>query len=294
MGAVWRLDVRSPRDGTRTYAAKELFWEVPSDDDVAVEVAFTDLCRDAGVSCPRALPTRSGRYLVHDPGGQAWRVYEWVHGTVPDVTDRTAVRWLAGQLGRIHALAVAPAAGATVHPFYRRVDVDWPALAEVALAEHAAWASNLKEALPKLTELTNLVNSARDEPTVICHRDPKVSNVIAGSAGRWLVDWDNSGPMAPARELGLLMMPHVADPEALASIGASYAEHGGPARLGDAEGFAVGAATWLNFLAGQADIMLNPDADPEHRAYAEPRVVGLIRLMPTVRDLERAARVAAG
>ncbi|WP_165367489.1 phosphotransferase enzyme family protein [Phytoactinopolyspora endophytica] len=295
MGAVWRIDADPPgSSSTATYAAKELFWEVPSASAAEDEVRFTGRCRQAGVPSPRSLAATAGGYVAHDPLGQAWRVYEWVDGEVPDRTDTETVQWLAGQLGRIHALGLEPGDDAKPDPFYQRVDVDWDELADDASRAGVDWWPALEAATPQLVELSCLVNASPDGRPIMCHRDPKASNVLRDAAGRrWLVDWDNAGPMAPWRELGLLLMHHLADVDALRVIGACYRDHGGPAQLGTAQGFATGLATWLNFLRGQAGVLLDPKATPDHRQFAEQRVTGLLRNIPALEQLDHAASAAA-
>ncbi|NEE03428.1 phosphotransferase enzyme family protein [Phytoactinopolyspora halotolerans] len=295
MGAVWRIDVSSPvSTSLTTYAGKELFWEIPSADAVVDEVRFVDACRDAGVPSPTPLATPDGDYLVTDMSGRVWRLYEWVDGRVPELSDEDTVRWLAAQIGHIHALGITPPAGVEPHPFYQRVDVDWESLAGDAAASGTGWAPDLEAKLDQLVELSDLVNTAPDDEPVMCHRDPKATNVLQDAAGRrWLVDWDNSGPMDPARELGLLLMHHLNDVDALRSISATYREHGGVPTLHDAHAFATGLAVWLNFLYGQARVVLDADTTDDDRRFAEPRVTGLLHTMPTLAQLERAAMAVA-
>lgn len=282
MGAVWRLQVAGG-----TYAAKELFDVRPDPEALAIEVEFVDACRRAGVRCPRPIQDSAGGYAVRYPEtGRLWRLYEWVDGTVPNHRDEPTVVWLAEQIGRIHGLGLEAGPGAL--PFYHRVDVDWPQVA--ADAAQVSWAANLAAMVDRLTTLSELVNATPVGEMLMCHRDVKATNVIADrSGGRWLVDWDNAGAMAPWREVGLLLMHHLADPDALARIGAAYRRSGGvelPVGVGL---FATGLAVWLNFLDGQARAAIDPATGADHRRYAEEKVTGLLTVMPPVDRLERAA-----
>lgn len=45
-------------------------------------------------------------------------------------------------------------------PCYHRVDVDWPALVDAAERAEVGWASTLRWLVPRLCELTDLVNGA--------------------------------------------------------------------------------------------------------------------------------------
>lgn len=63
-------------------------------------------------------------------------------------------------------------------PFYHHVAVDWPELARAAKYAQVEWAEALERALPRLVELTSLVNSAPVGDQVWCHRDLKNTNVL--------------------------------------------------------------------------------------------------------------------
>lgn len=61
------------------------------------------------------------------------------------------------------------------------------------------------DALPRLVrrteELANAVR-ARPAPTVVCHSDPHLGNVLIGQSGEvWLIDWDDAMLSAPERDL---------------------------------------------------------------------------------------------
>jgi len=134
---------------------------------------------------------------------------------------------------------------------------------------------------------------------VRCHRDLNGNNVVLDPAGtRWLVDWDNYGPLEPWRELGALLVEHAGGPAAHSGLAAAYREAGGPiARSNDfaapAGGtlFATGLAIWLNFLAEQARSVLDGEVDAEQGAWSATRVAGLIGPFPSVPELDAAAGV---
>ena len=277
MGAVWRL---ATAEG-RVYAAKELFWFDPGERRVADELGFVERCRRAGVRSPVAVAAPDGRYVVDGPGGSGWwRLYEWVEGTTPERQDPATAEWLVAQMGRIHALGVTEPA-VEVDGWYSRIEVDWPALA--ASARGLPWAGRLADVVPELEGLSELVNRQPTGAAVWCHRDLNGSNVLAGPGGRWLVDWDNAGPLEPWRELGALLTEHLDDPAALTRLATAYAGAGGPLTPGGrgsaelpagAAFFATGLAIWLNFLAGQVEEVLRADAG--HRDWALARVDGLL------------------
>jgi hypothetical protein len=294
MGAVWRLETTTERPAvagrTRVpgvYAAKNLFWFEGDAASIRTEVAFRAACADAGVPSPAPLPAVDGEYVVRLDGGW-WRLYEWADGEVPDRRDAEGIRWLAEQMGVIHALDWSGGA-AEVVPWYHRVDVDWPSLVETAEGAQVDWAAALKELHPRLVELTALVNAAPIGEQVWCHRDLKNTNVLRSADRSWLVDWDNVGSLAPWRELGALLMRHLDHPGNLRRIVTSYRASGGAAELDGPTGFATGVAISLNFLHGQASAAMDAQLSEDHRSFAARQVADLLSSLPPIDVLERAA-----
>ena len=264
MGAVWRLST-----DTGVYAAKEPFWTAPLERDVVKEVAFRTAAAEAGVQSPEPLATPAGEYVV-----ESWRLYEWIDGVVPDRSDVSATVWLAAQMGRIHSLAWESGQVAEPEPWYHHVDVDWTALA--GKASDYPWSRDLSALVPRLEELTALVNEAPIGETVWCHRDLKNTNVLRTPDTTWLVDWDNVGPMTPWRELGALLLNHLGDEGNFSQIAAAYRDAGGTATVEEPVTFASGLAIWLNFLNGQVNATLDPELADTHRRYAEEKVLPLL------------------
>jgi hypothetical protein len=255
------------------YAAKEAFWTAPDEQRVQREIAFRAAC---GVRSPEPLTTPAGSYVA-----EGWRLYEWVDGTVP---GDEAMVWLAEQAATMHKV------GWTDGPmepqdFYHRVDVDWPALAEREPA--------VAPAVPRLVELTELVNAAPVDDLILCHRDLNPSNVLLGADGPWLVDWDNVGPMSATQELSFLLIDHLTDQHAVRRIVAAYRSAGGPGSITGPEGFATGLAIMLNYLHVQVNDSLDPELALEHREFARSQIAQQIRSVPAPGVLERAAAQAA-
>ncbi|WP_425830863.1 phosphotransferase enzyme family protein [Kribbella sp. DT2] len=268
MGAVWRLETH-----TGVFAAKEAFWRPPEEEPVRMEVAFRAAC---GVRSPDPLTTPSGLYVA-----DGWRLYEWVDGVVPPRDDLDAMAWLAEQMAAIHN---AGWTDGPTHDFYHRVDVDWPAL--------AARAPEVTASVPRLIELTDLVNSASLGERVLCHRDLTPSNMLIGADGPYLVDWDNVGTLPPAQELGFLLINQLTDEHAVRRIVSAYSKAGGPGRITGPDGFATGLAIMLNYLDVQTNDALDPDLADEHRAFAASQIAGQLASLPAPGVLERAAQFA--
>jgi Ser/Thr protein kinase RdoA (MazF antagonist) len=270
MGAVWRLETR-----TGVYAAKEAFWRQPEEEPVRLEVAFRAAC---GVRSPEPLTTPSGSYVA-----DGWRLYEWIEGVVPSRVDLDVMAWLAEQMAAIHLVGSTDGPMET-NVWYHRVDVDWPAL--------AARTPELAASVPRLVELTDLVNATSPDDLVLCHRDLTPDNVLIDADGPYLVDWDNLGPLPPAQELGFLLINDLTDEHVVRRLVSAYRKAGGPGEITGPDGFATGLAIMLNYLHGQTSSALDPDLADEHRTFAARQIAGLIRSVPAPGVLERAAQFA--
>jgi phosphotransferase family enzyme len=284
MGAIWRLS-----SDAGDFAVKQPFWGFLPESAVASEVAFRAACADVRVPSPAPIAAMNGEYVVHHEGS-SFRLYEWVDGEVPDRGDAVVTAWLAAQMGAIHALEWSGPAGDEPDAFYHRVDVDWPALAAAADRAAVGWASDLGEMVPRLQHLSELVNGVPIGTMVWSHRDLKNTNVLRGATDSWLVDWDNAGPMAPWRELGALLMNHLASEASLRRITGAYRSAGGTAVIDGPTGFATGLAISLNFLHGQASSVLDATTEDHHRQFAAAQVAALLTSIPDLALLEQASR----
>lgn len=292
MGAIWRLDVADEGADEGSYAAKELFWNPPGEDRVGTEIRLVDAARAEGVRSQVAVPAPGGRYVV-SLAGTSWRLYRWIDGGKP---DDDATDWLVGQMARIHRVNTPGAPYVPGDEWYHRVEIDWAELA--VTAQGRPWADRLAGVVPRLIELTSLVNSVPVGPGVSCHRDLQHTNVLRDRAGRnWLLDWDNHGPLEPWRELGALLIGAVPDLGRIGRLAAAYRKQAGTDVLPDGpELFATGLAVRLNFLSEQvrAVTVTHPEDGDEHLAWSARMVGQLLGPFPAVAELARAAAVVSG
>ena len=214
MGRVWRIDVDAPAPAS--YAVKELFWGDPDERAAEAEVAFATACRDAGVRGQVAVRSPAGRIVERAPDGVAWRAYEWVEGRVCDEAEVSS--WLGRAAATIHAVGAGWAWHETGgDDWYERVDIDWAGLAGGAEAAGLACAGSLGALTGHLADLADTVNAVPPGERVVTHRDLMADNVLrAADGGLVLLDWDNTGPLAPWREAGLLVLLRRRDPRAAA------------------------------------------------------------------------------
>lgn len=275
MGVVWRLDTRGGR-----WAVKWLFPWSPADPrpcDVSVQFAAAA----AGIPLPLPVLAPDGAAVVCVDGEFA-RVYEWAdlaRPLMPPVPAATAAE--AGRLlGLLHGLALEPAE--PDDPWYAEVpDAEyWRDLAGRALTAGADWAPALSAARGLIGQLTSQLAPPGPGPRIVCHRDFNPDNVLPAARDQRLMvlDWENSGPLEPRRELGYAMFcwssgAGRSDPAAAEAFLDGYtAAAGSQPELGPGL-FSTAIAAHLNVLRVMAEQALT---DPEHRSHAEGFIASLL------------------
>jgi Ser/Thr protein kinase RdoA (MazF antagonist) len=297
MGEIWRL--------TTTRGGFAVKWQFPwaAAGSLPADVPVQLAAADAGIPLPLPVLAPDG-VAVAELGGRQVRVYEWADLAEPLVPPLSAARAAeAGRLlGLFHGLALPAAdrggntagdeADGTVDPWYTQVpdSAYWTGLAGRASAARTAWAPALARARGLIGGLSQLVIPP-DTPPVICHRDFNPDNVLPGADGRLIVlDWENSGPMHPEREVGYAVYTCCGGEGGLdqAAAGAfleAYARASGRGVVIDRGFFATAIATQLNVLGVMAERALD---EPGHRAFAERILAEVLeRDLYTLRDVVR-------
>ncbi len=237
--------------------------------------------RPPGIPLPRPVTTADDAAVVQ-VGGRSARVYEWADLgpplTVPVAPETAAEAGLL--LGLLHGLRLAPAE--PPDPWYTEIKPDsyWPDLIARAAAAGAPWTAPLAAARDMIAGLGGQVVAPAGQPLLTCHRDFNPDNVLPAAAdGRLMVlDWENSGPLSPARELGYAVCTWCAgdgqfDRAAADALLASYARAAGSAPELGPDLFATAIATHLNVLHVMAEQWL---AEPVHREYTERFITNLL------------------
>ena len=273
-GRIWRLATRSG-----SWAVKELRLPV-GEAGAARDVEFQLAAVAAGIPLP--LPRRMGDGRVVLPAAEAGlassvRVYRWA-----DLAGGPAVT--GAEIGRVTArLHQVPGADpGPVEAWFSAPagEPAWRALLADARRGRAPWAAALGRWLPELIALDAAVAPPDPAPMRTCHRDLNTENVLrAAGGGVIVVDWENSGPAQPERELAAVVSNLAADvaPQAAAAAHAAYRAAGGPARLGSPADFATAVAVQGHLLQFYSRRALDRDESAENRARSGKRLDHMLR-----------------
>jgi Ser/Thr protein kinase RdoA (MazF antagonist) len=260
LGRIWRLDT-----DRGCWAVKEAL--VPVDEAAAeADVVFQQAAAAAGVPLPAPVRAGDGRVVLPgvEAGASAYglRVYAWAD-LDPDAVVTAAQ--LGAVAARLHAVE-HPVAGPVVDWFAVPLGrVGWEALAD------RLDSALLRSWLPELVALDAVVTPPEPDRVRVCHRDLNDENVRRGAAGGVVVlDWENSGPCQPERELALLLadLPLAGAVEAYAA----YRAAGGPAEIAAAADFSTAIAVQGHLLDLYGRRATDPAASEQDRARGRWRL----------------------
>lgn len=285
-GRIWRLTTERG-----TWAVKQVLGP-PDEARASADIAFQDAAAAAGIHLPRPVRTRDGAALLDGaalPGAAdgAFRVFAWVD--LDGGSEATA-----GDFGRVvatlHRLDLPAAPNG--EPWWGAVVElpEWEALLDAGRAGGEPWVAPLESALPDILDLAGIVHDDAPAELRTCHRDLSVLNVRRTRDGSLVVlDWDNSGPAVPARELAVLLVVMTLQRSMGAAVAVydAYVRAGGPARirsLADFSSVARGVHGLIRLYAGQT---LDPAGPAETRAFARDRIGWVLSgpMLPTMADI---------
>jgi aminoglycoside phosphotransferase (APT) family kinase protein len=183
---VYRLDTDQGSFAVKQLNLLDRRWTYRVDDVFTLErAAFA-----AGIPMPEPI-SADQHTLVH----------RWVDGEkLPEAPVSTSYAFEIGEvLARIHALDVEWAHTAAEEP----ASQDWPELAERAAATGQPWADDLAARVETFLAIARFVDTCeRPGPVVLTHRDIQPWNLLARDGRPVVLDWELSGLLDLAGELG--------------------------------------------------------------------------------------------
>jgi Ser/Thr protein kinase RdoA (MazF antagonist) len=255
-GQVWRLITTAG-----VWAVKEA--NVPFSEAEARQAdEFADAARRGGVPAPAARLTRGGRHVAL-VGDTAIRVQAWVDLDPPDPhLDPASV---GAMLGSLHRVSLP--AGASPHWWYTEPvgAATWDTLVDECQAAAAPFADRLAAIRDDLVALEMIMTPMT--PVQRCHLDLWADNVRGTpGGGLCVIDWDNSGPADPSRELALVLYEFGrTDRHRLRTLYDAYRDQGAPGQLRDPADFAMLAAQLGHIGAMHLRRWLDPSASTAER-----------------------------
>ena len=274
-GQVWRL-----RTTSGIWAVKESFVEI-TEDVTRGSDEFQEAARRGGVPAPAVRVTADGHHVT-EVDGVTIRVHSWVEIAGPD--PMLAPAEVGAMLARLHRVVLPP--DGPPHWWYTAPvgAATWDALVDQSQAVRAPFADGLAALRDDLVALEMIMTPM--DPVQRCHLDLWADNVRrAADGGLCVIDWDNSGPADPSRELALLVYEFArTDPRRMAELYRAYQEHGGPGRLRTPSDFSMLAAQLGHIGSMHLRRWLDPAATGPERARALAGVQEFVAdpLTPTV------------
>ncbi len=229
----------------------------------------------AGVAMP--VPVRSpstGSCLADvarsDGSGEvAVRVHRWVDSSAlpREPVGPDLARWVGRTLATVHRLALRPVASDLYAGRAGLTTADvWPDLVARSAAASAPWTDHLVAAEPVARRASALLEPWDALEEILCHGDVDQKNLLLGSDGPLLCDWDVVLPRLPAHDVAeaALSMASWREPAVVRAVVDAYRAAGGvmgplaPSDLGPSLASRLG---WIRFSVDRALLAVAESGD---------------------------------
>jgi Ser/Thr protein kinase RdoA (MazF antagonist) len=283
-GLIWRLDTQSG-----PWAVKELLLPL-GEAEAARDVEFQLAARAAGIPLPLPRRTCDGRVVLPaKEAASAWsvRVYQWADLADGQAVTGAEIGAVTACLHQVQHVDPRPVEAWFSEPVGRPA---WEALLSDARRGGTTWAATLGRRLPDLIALDAMVAPPDLALVKTCHRDLNTENVLrAADGGVIVLDWENSGPAQPERELAAIVSDLAADVAPLAAQAAydAYQAGGGPARLSRVADFAMAVAVQGHLLQFYSQRALDRAESSENRARSRKRLDHILAQPLTMSRIDR-------
>jgi Ser/Thr protein kinase RdoA (MazF antagonist) len=285
LNRLWRIDTEGG-----SFAVKELNldrgWALRHDDVLRLEqAAFA-----AGVPMPQPVPDPTTGSALAVIRGASVIVHRWVDGApMPPLPVSCAIAHEVGvALARLHALHVDWPHVSIEDPM--PTEAAWRDLADRAVASRQPWADALAAAVPALGEIGRRVDAAgHPEPLVLTHKDIGQKNLLDVDGNPVIVDWETSGMLPLAYELGQTALGlargeevDAIEPAVFAAVLDGYVDGGGTLPAPGEHWFTGHLSGWTWFLRWNVERCLTgvePVGGPG-LAVAHDVVARGVRLLP--------------
>jgi Ser/Thr protein kinase RdoA (MazF antagonist) len=222
-------EIRRLETDRGTFAVKRALesWSV---DDAETSTAYHRVCWEAGIPTPEPLRATGGGFTARVDGEQV-RAYAWVELADPDPTlDPAAVGTLVARLHQVrHRWPIS-----RIDPWFEAPigRAGWKSVLEASRAACAPYADRLAELLPVLLEIEEILTPMR--PVQTCHLDLWADNLRRSGGRPFVIDFDNSGPGDPSREIAMVTFEFGrGDAVRQRSLYEAYVAADGPGRVRD-------------------------------------------------------------
>ncbi|WP_020134649.1 phosphotransferase enzyme family protein [Streptomyces sp. 351MFTsu5.1] len=279
LGQIWKLS----GNGT-AWAVKELLFG-EGEPDVRAEAALLGAAEPLGISAPRLMPDRTGALALRLPEGSWVKLYDWVDGSEADPSDPEILNWCGRTLALLHQ--AGEGTDEAPNDWYEGSpgESDWAELLDRVDRAGLPWTRELERFIATTAvELGQYVSPSVPGDVVLSHLDLRPQNVLVGTGGPVLLDWDNAGPVSAEREVAraLYVWSGGSDFEAEAArrLVRAYRDAGGRAVVKGVEAFSMLFATDLNYVHVQAACAVDPTVTAEQRDFGGREAVAKLRSVP--------------